>query len=525
MKAFTILALMISLAAEVGVSQPEDYYLRRIQRKVESDLSGSNVFYIELKKSDFESGALRKVKLTHAGKPISIEPMKGQDYKILFLKGNEMQPGFVWPISIEQISVDAKAPSDSGAPGIGGSIWDRSTGGAGERHKFVYTMREFVDLHRSSQSLDFDAICEFIRGVSQEEPGRVKACRTKDLGGIQRGGLTSLNNLDFLNYARVNDYHLFRNFGQSGRGRRVEVGSDSSTLPYYVDLTFSRVSVSHEILSSEHALSLRGFGLEFGFGDRTLNLLSYQAPYLRWGGRFLIGLRGNSNRLEDEDFLDLKILGRSKMNTAKLINRMKLNELSPVMSLNPPLLNVTSGVAFDFSFSRFSSRLPFVSISYSRGSEDFSNPYVRFGSGGSKSAYFSTIQWEASLSYYWNTDMAKANRFRLDLGAGAYKVCLVDYNQDDQVIVASVDHPLSSVQILIALDYTHCSNNSQTLFGAGARFFDNRLTLTPWLKVLKIPPHEVRIECMYISPVLGRSPFAWETSGGTLMQFRYRVGF
>jgi hypothetical protein len=56
-------------------------------------------------------------------------------------------------------------------------------------------------------------------------------------------------------------------------------------------------------------------------------------------------------------------------------------------------------------------------------------------------------------------------------------------------------------------------------------YFDNRMDLTMWISLFKIGYHELRLEGTQILGPFGRSRFEWESAGGTLMQFRYRLGF
>jgi len=82
---------------------------------------------------------------------------------------------------------------------------------------------------------------------------------------------------------------------------------------------------------------------------------------------------------------------------------------------------------------------------------------------------------------------------------------------------------MSQVQPLLQLHYTHVSNRAR--FGAHVRFFDNRLTFTPWFKVFESGPHEVRLESILMPKPVGRSTREWEVDHGNLIQIRYRYGF
>jgi hypothetical protein len=86
-----------------------------------------------------------------------------------------------------------------------------------------------------------------------------------------------------------------------------------------------------------------------------------------------------------------------------------------------------------------------------------------------------------------------------------------------------VARPASQVQPLLEADFTHQSHRAA--FGVWVRFFDNRLTVGPWLKVFKVPYHEVRLEAMVMPKPIGRSLRDWEAVHASLIQLRYRYGF
>jgi hypothetical protein len=295
--------------------------------------------------------------------------------------------------------------------------------------------------------------------------------------------------------------------------------------PVSFDVSFSRISFSSTAFNERTWLGVRGFGIDFSFGDRILNLLSYQSPYLSWGVRFLIVPAGSSSNIDSSFFIDLHIKGRSPVNSTRFITNAKLHEATPVFTLYPPRLNVTAGVAFEVKLGRpFNDRLPYLSFYYSGGTREFPAPYVTFVHSGLASAYFSTIQWEAAFSYFWNFDKSEFNRMRLEIGAGSYNVWQVDYDSARTTVFSSgLVSPLTQVRPLIDIDYTHVSQDAK--FGAGVRFFDNRLTLTPWIKIFESQPHQIRIEFMAITRTIGRSPQPWETDKGSILQLRYRYGF
>jgi len=299
---------------------------------------------------------------------------------------------------------------------------------------------------------------------------------------------------------------------------------DEGALPYYVDLSFTHLSFSHSIFTSPQALGISGFGFELGFGDNVLNLVSIQSPYLSVGGRALIGLSGSQVRMEEQNFVELRVLGRVPVNSAKIIADLKSLNNSWIMSLKPSPLNVTPGFAVEMVMKRFHEYLPYVTFYFSHGSRNYADPFVSFGPPEAEFSYFSRTQWMASLSYFFNTDPSMNNRFKMELGAGSYDIRLVSYNENHKPVGVSTARGLSNVQALIGFDYTFATKSKETLFGMRTQFFDNRFSVSPWLKILYVAPHELRLESINITAPIGRLRQEWETTGGSMIQLRYRLG-
>lgn len=300
-------------------------------------------------------------------------------------------------------------------------------------------------------------------------------------------------------------------------------GNPHGNEPYAIDATWSAIKLSLDFASQPQWLGVQSFGLEFGFGDRVLSLLAYQSPYLAWGGRLLVFFQGERASLDTSFFFDVRLLGRSPINTRRWIERWKLNRASPVASLQPGMLNVTSGIAIELRTGRpFSERLPHLTLYYAGGPATFDDPFIKHKTEGRDIAYFSTIQWETYLSFYWNLEREKRNTMKLDVGAGSFNVFEVELDSSARARSYSSILPLTQVKPLIALSYWHDSRVAR--FGANVRLFDNRLTLHPWLKIFRDDPHELRLEFVWLTRVFGRSPLPWEVEQGSMLQLRYRFG-
>ena len=350
--------------------------------------------------------------------------------------------------------------------------------------------------------------------ITLERKGRVSALRTKESGNDLDPHFynTAESNRDFIRYARVNDHHPFADIVRDER-------------PYSIEATFSSLTFGHKLLYvGSETIGIHGFGFEMGFGDRVLNLISFQSPALTWGVRLLLFFNDARGSLIDSSFfLNVKVLARSPVNTASLIDRWHLSAASPVMDLDPPRLNTTPGAVVEITTGAPYYRLPFFTFLYAGGNTEYADPFVKFGSPGAEYAYYSVRQWEASLGFFWNTDQAMYNRFRFDIGAGTYDIRQVQYDTLGKYAADSKVRGMSQVQPLLQVNYTHVSSRAR--FGANVRFFDNRLTFTPWLKIIDHGLHELRLEAIILPRPIGRSLHPWEAERANLLQLRYRYGF
>ncbi len=504
---FLLLAPWI-VTLDRGMAQsPPSLGYHKVQLKIENDAKYSRLFAIRFRKRDFQekfnqdtihlqNGRVFQLKedfeVTGGSSGDTAQITASYEYQLIYLPENGNQPIL---LTLREV----------GETITRGGMYTRSKR---EQHPpvTVVALRDFFDMKKNNTQ-QYERLQEFVRERHAE---------TNQIGPDFRRSNPGLShvadhNQDYLNYARVHSSFPFE------KVFFIE--------PLALDVTFSRLSFSSRIFSERTWLGVRGFGVDFGFGDRVLNLLSYQAPYLSWGIRFLIVPAGSNANIDTSFFIDLHIRGRSPVNTGSFIIHANLHRATPVFALHPAKLNVTSGVSFEAQVGRpFNDRLPFMSFYYSGGAKDFAKPHTIFTENGLPSAYFSTIQWEAAFSYFWNFDNASYNRMRLDIGAGSYNVWQVHYDSTkNSVLSSSLISALTQVRPLVALTYTHASDDAR--LGAGIRFFDNRLTLTPWIKVFESTPHQVRVEFMAVTRSVGRSSLPWEAERGSLLQLRYRFGF
>jgi hypothetical protein len=317
----------------------------------------------------------------------------------------------------------------------------------------------------------------------------------------------------------------------------ARVSGPSNRLGYSLDFSLSRITFAHELLYSEKALGIPGFGVEVNFDNPILGLLPYKSPAMTWGGRLLLNTTGDKKDVLDRDFLELKLMARTRFDCQKFYDGMgALRYLfTPLASSESPQLNVAApGFAVEVATSRWWN-LPYLNFYVSTGSEEYSDPVFSKGEGKDKYAYWSTSQWRGSMSFYFNLDSEpdfyladaprkRLNIVRLDIGAGTYNVARVGYDTAGNMASKVGVIKTSRIQPYLSVEYVHASQ-LKTSFGIRSAYFDNRIFLSAWLSLFKIGYHELRLEGTNILGPFGRAKYEWEASGGTMLQFRYRLGF
>jgi hypothetical protein len=311
----------------------------------------------------------------------------------------------------------------------------------------------------------------------------------------------------------------------------------SARLGYSLDFSMSRITFAHELLYSEKALGIPGFGFEVNFDNPILSLLPYKNPAMTWGGRLLLNTTGDKKDVLDRGFLELKLLAKTRFDARKFHDGMgALRYLfTPLVSSESPTLNVAApGFAIEVATSRLWN-LPYLNFYISTGTDEYKDPYASYGEGKNKYAYWSTSQWRGSMSFYFNLDsepefyLADALRKRLnivrfDIGVGTYNVSRIGYDTLGNVANRTGVIKTSRIQPYLSVEYVHASQ-VKTGFGIRSAYFDNRVLLSFWLSLFKLGYHELRLEGTNILGPFGRATYEWETSGGTMLQFRYRLGF
>jgi hypothetical protein len=525
--------VLLVLASSLSPGQPD--YAWRVQRKIENDFHYSIALY-----ADGISASLLQVEplLTKIG------TTQRASFEVIWMILNNDR----LPLSINKTWTESRSAN----------IFDRATG---RDTTITSTVVSYADFERlASENPDaFARIVRYLGTLNAEERRFQKMDNLfhgPDVAAPLFHGMT-----DFWNYAKVHSPQLTPEVTEERflppslamadlPSNTDSLSFDGTSIPSLtpsraqrpemtLDLSVSRIALSHSLLTSENALGVLGFGAEFGFADRVLNLHPFQSPVWTWGGTLMFNLTGEKRDIVDHDFFWIRALGKTKFDSRNIfdfITRTKLQLLfAPLTSYDQPPLNVTSGATLEAGTSKLWS-FPFYLSGYvSTGSKDFSDPITTISVDGATRAYWSTIQWDAMMTFFWNIDSdpdyfiragqgRRLNQFRIDLGAGSYDVKAVEYDEQRQPTTITSLVKGSRVQLLAAIEFTHASQR-RTLFGARVRYFDNKIDVGAWLSVMKLGMHDVRLEAKYISSPFGRARFAWETAGGTLLQLRYRLGY
>jgi hypothetical protein len=292
----------------------------------------------------------------------------------------------------------------------------------------------------------------------------------------------------------------------------------STDTPFKLDASLSSISFTHEAMNFGIGVA----GVDFGVSDRVINLLPWQADVVTTGIRVLFSLSDDKVPLDDKFLIDFKIAARWKLNLRTLANAQ------PYLDADSAKLNIGTAAILDFHLTR-PFGLPFINIYIASGGQAFGNPIFRLPNENpardTTTAYFSFVQSEVSFSFYWNGDINRLTRFKMDVGAGYYDIWEAMYDGPGRspFFKALVQDKFFPLLVL----YFYLSPQGDDLFGAKIRYFDSQIRLDAWLKLLEFSKfHTIRFEANYLTAPFGRNPRPWEISSRSLFfQLRYRYGF
>jgi len=400
--------------------------------------------------------------------------------------------------------------------GAGGEQFFGETTGPTRSTERILTYKDLYAL-ASSKPQAYNAIYNEVRKFIRENPDNPPTSLLKispDNDIRTSLGVASRDNTDFLNYQRANSLHYYpkakvdKKLGK--RGSTAVADSDD----YRIEAGYTSVSLSHKAMD----FSFGGAGVELGVEENILNLLPFQQMSVNGGFRLYVNLSEKKEDLSKATIIDMKILGRYKVNTSKLPTTL------PFMGGTTPKLLLSNAAGLDFTITR-PFGLPNINISTMSGSADLTNAPIKQIINGRTFAFYSNAQSQATMSFFWNTSESLASRFCIEIGGGYYDVHSAEYTG----ISASKPFDKRTVQDdmfpIVALHFNF-SPEGKDIYSGTVKLFDSQIKTYGWLKILELDGgHTFRLGMIYITPPIARHKRDWETTGGALVQLRYRYGF
>jgi len=484
-------------------AQTYDDLYRKIDLKLKKDSSYLNLNYI-----DFSGPISIPVNVATLPRrdddPFSFKVNDNTTYRFVFLMD---AVGFD---SLELLYIDQRVDKSAAEGGFFGG------GGGGPQTDItrVFQFKDMYDLklnHPEQYLVLYNKVTEYLKKNDDTPPE--KLLRISPDTDIQTSlGISSRDNTDYLNFMRTNHLHWYPKPKVIQKAKRGAAQEEVKT-PFRIDASFSHISFSHEVMD----FAMGGASVEYGFEEKVMNLLPYQATLFNAGFRTLISISDKKVDLNKAVMVDVKIMGRLRMNTAKMVGSL------PFVAASKPNLNMGTSGAIDVQLTRPFS-LPFLNFYLNAGGPAYTSPYVTIPKGKDREAYFTFSQAEATMSFYWNASDKLTSRFRMDIGAGYYDVWKGTYIGTSKS--ASKKELIQDNFYPIVDFYFNFISDGDELYGLRTRFFDSQVLLTSWLKLAEISGgHIIRFEGTYISAPVARKTRPWETlEGGAILQLRYRYG-
>jgi len=504
LKYFTICLLNLLLFSTAGYAQTYDDLYRKIDLKLKKDSLYLNLHYIDFN-GPISVPSLVATLPRREDEPFTFKVNENTTYRFVFLLDA------VGIDSLELLYIEERIDKSAAEGGFFGG------GGGGPQTEVnrPFIFKDMYDLklnHFDQYSALYNKIIDYIKKNSDAPPE--KLLRINPDTEIKTSmGIASRDNTDYLNFMRTNHLHWYPKPKVTVKAKRGAAVEEVKT-SFRIDATFSNLSFSHEIMD----FAMGGASVEYGFNEKVLNLLPYQATLFNAGFRTLISISDKKTDLNKAVMVDVKLMGRLKVNTSKIMSSL------PFVAADKPLLNMGTSGGFDIQLTRPFS-LPFLNLYLNAGGPAYTSPAITIPKGKDREAYFSFSQAEASMSFYWNASDKLSSRFRMDIGAGYYDIWKGTYigsskSASTKELIQSNFYPV------INFYFNFFSDNSE-FYGFKSRIFDSQVSITSWLKIAEISGgHIIRFEGTYISAPVARKARAWESKdGGAIVQLHYRYGF
>jgi hypothetical protein len=481
-----------------------DEMLEQIDLKLRKDKNYLNLYKVVFPNNKINE-TLTNLPRTNYKDPVSFEAKDNITYEVVFL--------------MDAIGVDSTVllyVDKIEEKGAGGEQFFGETTGPTRTTERILTYKDLYSL-ASAKPQAYMTLYSEVRKFIRENPDNPPTSLLKispDNDIKTSLGISSRDNTDFLNYQRANSLQYYpkakvdKKLGKRGSTAAVD------SIDYRIEAGFTSISFSHKDMD----FSFGGAGVEVGVEENILNLLPFQQMSINGGFRLYVNLSEKKEDLAKSTIIDLKMLGRYKVNMSDLPTSL------PFMGGTQPKLLLSNAAGVDFTITR-PFGLPTINFAAMSGSTDLSNSPVKQTINKKLYTFYSNTQAQATMAFFWNTSESMTSRFCIEVGAGYYDVYSGLYAN------ASASKPSVKVQVqndffpLIALHYNF-SPEGKDLYGGTVKVFDSQIKTYGWFKLLELDGgHVFRLGIIYITPPFARHKRDWETNGGALVQLRYRYGF
>ncbi len=472
----------------------------KVERKLSADKKYLNVYAVGFQPKSEDISALSNIPRAETGGKFNFRIKDNVTYQFIILKENyELDSTVILTVK----EIEDKAAS-------GESFFGETTGASIDT-VVVLSFGDVQDLYFAGSPYYAALYNIMMERLKIEDPASMLGITGTEKMNKSRG-ISASDNLDFLNFQRVNSMHHYPKIQADKKSAARRRGGDASSVEseYQFDVDFSHVSFYHKSMD----FGFSSVGAEINTESKGLNVAPYKPMALTLGLRMFMNIASQTPDLKKDFIIDAKVLGRVRTNLYNAVDKM------PFLSGEKPLLNVGSGLILDVACSRVYG-LPAFNIYFAGGKRDVSNPYSSIGPADSSTAYFSFNQWETSFSFYWNSSEERFLRMRMDVGIGCYDVVKAVYQKNS----ASKELVYNKIKPSITFNLNFAPQNMEFL-GSSFRLYDNVLTASLWMKIVEFSPvSSLRFEASYITAPILRSQYPWEVEGGnSIVQLRYRYG-
>ncbi|RMD49394.1 MAG: hypothetical protein D6830_04990, partial [Ignavibacteria bacterium] len=395
MKRILLFFISILLFSNLHAQSIEEI-LNKIDLKLSKDKKYLNLYYIGFTPIEVKDTLLHWLPKPDDKKAFQMDFSDGVDYRLVFLKeGIGIDSMIV--VYLQKIKRDVSQQAEFFAGGAQAQV-DTS---------IEYLYSDFYYLQKNYPQ-KYAAVYNFLHsyiGDAGEESIQSMLGINPDKNVKTVLGVSSRDNLDYLDFARANYNHWYpypkKKTATFARG-------GGANYPFRVDASFSSVTFSYSPWMDFNFGG--GASIEFTTEDKLLNILPYEGMNFAGVARILLELEGEKG-MNKALYIDSRIGVKIKARTNEILSQM------PLFMSDPPRLNTVTSFLVDIRATRPFS-LPFMNLYLNVGSRNFENPYSILDVNGLQKAYFTFSQFAYTMSFYWNTSDKRTSRFRMDLGLG-----------------------------------------------------------------------------------------------------------